>query len=396
VALSERRQAVFKESKSLALRTIVGFVLLMLIVSLVYYKKVISPLSKASMVVRRILSGDSGARFQEGSGAMGAFGAELNLMAESIDRHLKLKAFECAGLRSTLQEKSIQIGAVASIMSFAGKSLSQNEVFGYALGEVAAAACPDSCAVYMLEGGHLKLKASVGLDDKFEREAGTLAGFPKGLSPDSVVIDNISILEEPLRGALMAVGAQLAASVPLVYNNEAAGLLLIVYRDPERFNSEQLRFFEAVAASIAVASGHSGLFQREHSTRKFFERLLAQLPVGLAVFASDGKCSLMSAQARRMLGVDPGMEASSYSVFEDELLASQGILTTIRKSYEGYSTEFIINYSPMSSRALGIAMAPVRLRIRSFPLYDAGGEISNVALLYEDLTGTAESPGGRA
>ncbi len=40
-------------------------------------------------------------------------------------------------------------------------------------------------------------------------------------------------------------------------------------------------------------------------------------------------------------------------------------------------------------------MAPVKLRIRSFPLYDAGGEISNIALLYEDLTETAEA-GGRA
>lgn len=395
-ALSERRQAVFNESKSLALRTIIGFVLLMLIMSLVYYKKVISPVSKASVVVRRILAGDSGARFQEGSGAMGSLGAELNLMAESIDNNLKLKAFETAGLHSMLQEKSIQTGAVASIMSFAGRSLSQNEVFGHALGEAAAAASADAGAAYMLEGGVLKLKASTGLGDRFAREAGTLEGFPGGRSvKGSTVLDNISILEEPLRGALMSAGAQLAASVPLVYNNEAAGLLLVMYRDPEKFNPEQLRFFEAVAASVAVASGHSGLFQKEHSARKFFERLLAQLPVGLAVFASDGRCSLMSAQARRMLGADPGMDAASYSVFEDELLASQGILTTIRKSYEGYSTEFIINYSPMSSRALGIAMAPVKLRIRSFPLYDAGGEISNVALLYEDLTGAAETPGGR-
>ncbi|MBI2400587.1 MAG: hypothetical protein HYV23_05985, partial [Deltaproteobacteria bacterium] len=263
--------------------------------------------------------------------------------------------------------------------------------------EAAAAGYADSGAVYVLEGGLLKLKASTGLDERFAREAGTLGGFPGGRCvKGSAVLDNISMLEAPLKGALMSAGAQLCVSAPLVYNNEASGLLLVMYRDPEKFNSEQLGFFEAVAASIAVASGHSGLFQREHSTRKFFERLLAQLPVGLAVFASDGRCSLMSVQARRMLGADPGMEASGYSVFEDELLASQGILTTIRKSYEGYSTEFIINYSPMSSRALGIAMAPVKLRIRSFPLYDAGGEISNVALLYEDLTGTVEAPGGRA
>ena len=396
-AISDRRQAVFRESKTLALRTITGFVLLMLVVSLAYYKKVLSPLSNASKAARRILDGDAAARFEEGSSVIGAFGAELNLMAESIDRNMKLKALECAGLQGALREKSIQVGAMASIMSFAGRSLSQNEVFGFALNEAAAAASADCGAVYMLEGGVLKLKATAGLDERFAGEAGTLVGFPgEQAGSGSSVLDNVSMLDEPLRGALMAAGTALAASVPLAYNNEAAGLLLIMYREPERFNHEQLRFFEAVASSISVASGHSGLFQREHSTRKFFERLLAQLPVGLAVFASDGRCSLMSVQARRMLGADPGMEPAGYCVFEDEMLASQGILTTIRKSYEGYSTEFIINYSPMSSRALGITMAPVRLRIRSFPLYDAGGEISNIALLYEDLHEPPEATDGRA
>ncbi len=392
-ALSERRLAVFNESKSLALRTIIGFVLLMLVGSLVYYKRVISPLSKASVTVRRLLGGDAGARFQEDSGALGSFGSELNLLADSIDSSLKDKALECEALRSSLQDRSIQVGAVSSIMSFAGRSLSQNEVFGFALGEATAAASADSGAVYMMEGGALKLKAASGLDERFTREAGELKGFPGG-QERSFIIGDASAAEGPLRSALLCAGARLAVSVPLLYNNAAAGLLLVMYRDSSRFNREQLGFFEAVASSIAVASGHSDLFQKEHSTRKFFERLMAQLPVGLAVFGADGRCSLMSGQARRMLGADPSMEPSGYCVFEDGMLASQGILTTIRKSYEGYTTEFIINYRPMSSRALGLTMAPVKLRIRSFPLYDAGGEISNIALLYEDLTEAAEA-GGR-
>jgi hypothetical protein len=396
-AITNRRLAVFDESKALVLRSIIGFVLLMLVVSLIYYKKVISPLSKASLVVRRILAGESGARFQEGSGAMGAFGSELNFMADSLDKTLKLKSAECTGLQGSLQEKSVQVKAVVSIMSFAGTSLAQSEVFSLAVGESVAAASADSGAVYMIEGGQFRLKASAGLDERFLKDAAALGGPPGGAAlSGSSVFDDLSVLDEPLRGALTAAGARLAATIPLVYNSESTGLLLVMYRDPSMFNQERLRFFEAVAASIAVASGHSGLFQKEHSARKFFERLLAQLPVGLAVFASGGRCSLMSAQARRMLGADPAMEASSYNVFEDDMLRSQGILTTIRKSYEGYSTEFIINYSPMSSRALGLTMAPVRLSIRSFPLYDAGGEISNIALLYEDLHEPAEAGGGGA
>jgi len=394
-AITERRQAVFRESKALALRTIIGFVLIMLVGSLVYFKKVVSPVSMAAMTVRRILSGDSGARFQEGSGALGALGAELNLMAESIDRNLKEKALECDSLKASLRERSIQVGAVSSIMSFAGRSLSQNEVFGYALSESCAAAQADSAAVYMLEGDTLRLKATAGLDETYSKAAASMPGFPAGSAEGASVVEHFPGLDGPLAGALKAAGAALAAAVPLVYNNGAAGLLLVMYGDAARFKNEQLGFLEAVASSIAVASGHSSLFQREHSTKKSYERLLQQLPVGLAVFGPDGRCSLMNAQARRMLGAEAAMEPVSYSVFEDSMLASQGILTTIRKSYEGYTTEFIINYSPMSTRALGLATAPVKLRIRSFPLYDAGGEIVNIALMYEDLSETAEA-GGRA
>ncbi len=393
-AISDRRQAVFAESKSLALRSIISFVLLMLVGSLIYYKKVVSPVAMASQVVRRVLEGDSGARFKEGSGAIGMFGSELNRMTESMDRSLREKALECDSLKALLLERSLQVGAVCSIMSFAGRSLSQNEVFGYALREAVAAASADSGVVYALEGGALRLKATAGLDDVFQKDAATVPAFP-GAGEGAEVIEDISGLGQPLRGALLAAGASLAATVPLVYNNETAGLLLVMYRDAGRFKNEQLGFLEAVATSVAVASGHSGLFQKEHSARKFFERLLSQLPVGLAVFGPDGRCSLMSGQARRMLGADPSMEPSGYCVFEDGMLASQGILTTIRKSYEGYTTEFIINYSPMSTRALGLTMAPVKLRIRSFPLYDAGGEITNIALMYEDLSEAAEA-GGRA
>ena len=395
--ISERRHAIFSDSKSLALGSIIGFVLLMLVASLAYYKKVVSPVSKALTVARRFTAGDSGARFRGGSGALGTLGSELNIMADAVDKTLKLKDFECAALAGALQEKSAQAGAIISIMSFAGRSLSQNEVFGFAVGEAVSAAGADSGAVYALETGVLKLKAQIGLNGSFSREALTLPRPPEGVSREqSLIVDGLASIEEPLRGALKSVGAAVAAVVPLAYNNELTGLLLVAYKDPARFNKDQLRFLEAVAASIAVASGHSGLFQKEHSTRKFFERLLAQLPAGLAVFGVDGRCVLMSAQARRALGVDPAMEASSYCVFDDDSLVSQGAISPIRKSYEGYPAEFIVNYSPMSARALGLAMAPVKLRVRSFPLYDSGGEVSNVALMYENLTEAAGTAGNRA
>lgn len=395
-AISDRRKDVFRESKALALRSIIGFVLLMLVMSLVYYKKVLSPVSKASLVARRLLAGDRGARFQEGSGAMGSFGAELNLMTESMDRAVQAKESECSQLRSSLEERSVQIGALASIAAFAAKSISQNEVFGFAIGQAVKAVKIDAGAVYMLEEGVLRLKASSGFDERYLTDAGVLEAFPDGTAVGSVVFDTIAKAGYPLGGALIAAGSAVAISVPLIYNSRAAGLFLAAYREQSNYRREHLSFFEAAASSIAVASGHSCMFQGEHSSRKFLERLLAQLPAGLAVFGVDGRCSLMSSQARRMLGADPAMEPADYNVLEDVMFKSQGILAAVKKAYEGYSTEFVINYSPMSSRAIGIAMAPVRLRIRSFPLYDAGGEVSNIALMYEDLAEAGDAPGGRA
>lgn len=395
--ISERRRVIFSETKTLALGSITAFVLLSLLVGLVYYKKVVSPASKALATARRAASGEPGARFREGAGPVGVLGAELNCMLEAIGTTLRLKDLECAALQGALHERSVQAGALASIMSFAGRSLAQSEVFGFAVGEAVSAANADAGAVYSLEDGVYRLRAQSGLDGSFRQQAGVIAGAQSAITgARSAVIGEIDSLEEPLRGALKASGAQVAVFVPLVYNSGQTGLLVVCYADPARFNAGQTGFLEAVAASIAVASGHSDLFQKEHSTRKFFERLISQLPVGLAVFGTDGGCVLMSSQARRALGADPGMEASSYSVLDDAVFSSQGAMAHVRSSYEGYTSDFIVDYSPMSGRALGLTMDPVRLRVRSFPIYDSGGEVSNIALLYENLADASTDAGDRA
>lgn len=394
--IGDRRKAVFKESKALALRSIIGFVLLMLIMSLLYYKRVLSPVSRASLVARRLLSGERGARFQEGAGAMGSLGAELNRMAESMEKTFQDKEGEAAGLRAAVAEGTLQAEAVAAIMESAGRSLASGDVFASAVGKVVAASGADACAVYALEGGALRLKASAGFDERYLAGAGALDGFPGGSASETVVFDPAAGAGRPLGTAFSAAGVRAAAAVPLMYNDKAAGLLLAAWRAGAGPRQGNVKFLESVASSIAVASGHSGLFQQEHSSRRFLERLLAQLPLGMAVFGTDGQCQMMSSRARRMLGVPPDMEPRDYNVFEDVMLKSQGILASVRSSCEGYSTEFVINYSPMSSRAVGIAMAPVKLRVRSFPVYDAGGEVSNIALVYEDMGEGREASGRSA
>jgi hypothetical protein len=57
-------------------------------------------------------------------------------------------------------------------------------------------------------------------------------------------------------------------------------------------------------------------------------------------------------------------------------------------------TEFIINYDPKAIKRFNFNGTPSKLRIKSIPLYDSGGEISNIALLYEEVTEDEESAEG--
>jgi hypothetical protein len=122
------------------------------------------------------------------------------------------------------------------------------------------------------------------------------------------------------------------------------------------------------------------------------ERVVNQVPFGVAVFDISGTCRMVNNVLKRFLGAgsDVGL-VGDFQIFEDDVLRAQGMIPTIRKSYEGYGTEFIINYNPALLKKYKFKNAPRRLKISSMPFYDPGGEISSIILLYEDLSDSAES-----
>lgn len=395
--ISLRKQAVFREFKSLALKSFAGFAALALAAALMLYGRVFHPMRKAVLTARRILAGEADARFDaDGRSETGRLGGKLNQILEYLGKEKAFKDSECLRLRSALVESSGQVSAIGAVISLGGRTLSETEVFEAALKEAVLRTGASGAAVYMLEdGGALRLKSASGLPEGIAArlEDVSLSGWEGGAAK---VFDRSSF-PAAFSGILSGPGTELVAAAPLVYNRQAAGLLIAAYRNREGFSGEHLAFLEAIASSIAVISGHSALFRNERASRILLERLIGQLPPGLAVFGLDGKCVMMNGRARLMLGVNSGFNASAYSVLEDEVLRSQGMVAAISKSYEGYSTEFIINYAPMSARELGLSAPGRRLRIRSFPVYGSGGEVSNLALLYEDMSEPeAVQSGGQA
>jgi len=386
--ITERRQAVFREFKNRALLSVAGFVLLMLAGSFVFYRKFFSPVHMAVLTARKVLSDDEDARFAEDEATeAGRLGARLNMVLTYFRTNKRRGDEERALLKALAGDLSGQLSGLGALMTFAGKSLAQSEVFNAALRLSASIARSDAGAVYVLEGGGLRLKAAYGVDEGYIRQAQTLSIALEDLNKSLSVFDRVNLSNPSFSAVLAERSIELMVSSPLFYNKEFSGVLVSMYRDRAHYTAELAPFLEAAASSIAVASGHSALFQKELSARKFLEHLMNQLPHGLAVFDIGGRCVIMNAQARQMLGAEHRFDHSRYSILEDDLLKAQGMVTSIKKSYEGYSTEFIIKYSPLSARALGLNVAPARkLRIKSFPVYDSGGEISHVALLYEDLT----------
>ena len=108
---------------------------------------------------------------------------------------------------------------------------------------------------------------------------------------------------------------------------------------------------------------------------------------------------MLNATLKRMLGVARATDfVGKYKLFEDNILDSSGLLQMIRESLEGHVNEALVDYDPSLLTWYDYNGSPMSLKIKSFPIYDAGGEITSIALIYEDqavFPDTIEAQGGR-
>lgn len=394
--ISDERARIFEETRSLARTSIIGFVLFILGAAFLSYRRYIRPLERAALAARRLADGDGSASFREDRSTLGHLSIELNRMVGSFKEAGERKDRRRADIEAELKKAWIALEAVGSVLTFAGRSLSLPDVFKVAAMESAPAFGTGAVAVYAIEEGALRLKASEGFDDNFLRD---------WASADQSAFDSLDRGEAVFKAIDRVRPSGLAAHLkergfaglvvaPIEYDGKPTGVLVAALKEA---SGASAAFYGAIAASLGVSTGHVGLMQAEMVQRKFLERVVNQVPFGVAVFCRDGSCVMMNSVLKKLLGADPrpGIHRH-YSVFEDDVLSAQGMLTSIKKAYEGYSTEFIINYNPSQLLRCGFMGPARRLRIRSIPLYDGGGEISNIALLYEDLTDQSETPAGGA
>jgi PAS domain-containing protein len=284
-----------------------------------------------------------------------------------------------------------QIEALGHLTARAGRSLSRAEIYDTSLAEMMEHTGAEGAAVYLVEEGRLILKASMGLPEPLLKDA---AAISEESYKDVVgtrgarVYPDLSLHPDSSYSALLrSSGFNSAASAPVEYAGAARGVLTALFRDRGEIDPSVPAFIKGVAANMGVFFGYIDLFHGEYTVKRFLERVFDQLPIGVAVFDRTGVCLFLNNNLKMILGIGSGTEMiGEYRVVEDDVLKGQGMLPSIQKSYEGYTTEFIINYNPALVKRHKLTGSQKRLKIRSIPLYDEGGEISTIALLYEDLS----------
>jgi PAS domain S-box-containing protein len=134
---------------------------------------------------------------------------------------------------------------------------------------------------------------------------------------------------------------------------------------------------------------------REHLGRvsdplALLEGIFACAPVGFQIYEASGRCLLVNQAFRNLFGSEPPPE---YNVLKDEVAERNGVLDLIHRAFAGETVTIgPIWYDPRELTHVRIAQGR-RVAISSafFPLFDARGKVSHVAIVFKDLTTEIEA-----
>lgn len=391
---SDSRIKSSDEINSLALLNLIGFAGFLALGGFIYHRNVRVPLKRLSATAEAIISG-SEVNFDAGR-SQAAYGLSqgLNAMVSGLRKRLRDANEDAASLKKKLIIKDAHIEALRGVSTLASRSLSIEETLSLALKEARISSGAGAGAIYLNHDGALTLKASdCAGDDIFRKIAVIMHADVAGLHEKDTLTVFADAGEFPHRGlndALKAQGLKSIHVIPLSYGSEVLGCIFMAYEGGGAALDDTLLFLDAYAKAIAVQTAHIALFQKEYGLKSFLERIVNQLPFGVAVFDRTGACQVFNTGLKKMLGADRRFSLINlYNVFEDAVLSANGIISSVKKTYEGYSTEFVISYNPTLAARHYFSGPQRKIKIKTCPLYDIDGSISNIVLFYEDL-GTSQ------
>lgn len=389
---ADGRNRIFHSAMRQALLSVVAFILICLLATLYVYNRYILRLRRMTEMARVAVSANKCVLFDEKDGYMGALGTALNNMNMTVQATIAHRDERIEMQAGVIEQRTNQIYSIGQLLDCAGRSLSQMDMINSVVREAVAIGGADASALYLNEDG-FRLKGTAGFQDVFFKNGAAL------IYPDIDVKDSDAVMQLYARvedfpdkafGQFMSkLGFVAIALSPVRFNNAAIGLLLMAYKDAASAMTASAPFFEALAATLGVCAGYIGLYQMEVQLKRFFERIVSQFPYGVAVFERDGTCKLCNDNFRAIMGSGPVCE---YRLFDDTSLASSGVLDLFKRTYEGYPAQVIMDYDPsVLFVRFGFRGHPAQLRLNSYPLYGMEGEISNIIVIYEDLSRAKET-----
>ncbi|MBI5886817.1 MAG: hypothetical protein HZB85_09600 [Deltaproteobacteria bacterium] len=395
---AEGRNRVFADATVQALLSIIGFILVNLAATLYVYKRYLQPLKAAARVAALAASGERRVSFNDTGGYMGALGAQLNLLLKAWQAVVIEKDNFIAGQTRVMEEHLNQMDSVGQILKLAGRSLSQSDMISSVVREAVAVGGADAVALYLNDGAGLALKGASGFNEAVFNDGAALTySFPGDGDAHAVMrlYERVEDFPDNVYARLMdKLGFAALAVIPVRFNDASFGVLVAAYKDAACAAAAPAPFFESLAAALGASAGYTGLYHNEMRSRRFFERIVSQLPYGVAVFKRDGTCVLCNGGFHAIMGSGPVCE---YRLLDDASLKASGALDSLICSFDGYPAEVTVDYDPSEFFVkYGFTGHSKTLRIKSYPLFDTDGEITNIVLVYEDLSSGNEALGNAA
>ncbi len=391
--ISKAKKGVFRNIKVMVLVTLVVSVLLALIATFIFMFRGLYPIKELAQQAKRLTEGEDDVGFNEDvAGEAALLASAMNRAggrARKAQRELEMLK---SAHESKIDEKKKQISVLEELAETAGESLSKNNVYTSAVNGVLLSTCAEAAAIYLSgEDGALNLVASSGAEGGFLDEVSVIPHGDRliALDDENGKVQARDIEEYPdskLKSFLQVRRCALLVTVPISYDRKPTGVLLLEFKEESDYSDEKEPFLMTVASFIGAIVGYLNTFYKEYEMKSFLERIVDQSPLGLAVFDADGIAVMLNSTLKRMLGVtDDSDFVGKYKIFDDNVLDREGITPLIRETYEGHVNESEFNYNPAHLTWYDFSAQPMRLNIKTFPLYDASGGVSGIAILYDDL-----------
>ncbi len=129
-----------------------------------------------------------------------------------------------------------------------------------------------------------------------------------------------------------------------------------------------------------------GEAEREWEDR--FRGLMEQAPFSVQVFSADGRTLRVNRAWEDLWGVTLE-QISDYNILQDRQLEKKGILSFIRKAFEGEASQVpLVEYNPNETIPDRTRHADPRRWVSAvaYPLKDSAGHVREVVLVHEDVT----------